>query len=233
MTSKLWLPHRREIIQGFAIGSGALLMPALFHRPGLYADELQLTPKMTEGPFFPDRLPLDTDNDLLIINDAITPAVGEITHLSGKILGKSGVPLGNALVEIWQVDNHGSYLHSRGGNSNNNNKRDSNFQGYGRFLTNRQGEYYFRTIKPVTYPGRTPHIHFRVSIGDKKILATQMLMKDHPMNANDGLFRSIRNEDQRKLLMAEFKPIEPTKHSQVGQFSAEFNLIVGHTPEDG
>ena len=87
---------------------------------------------MTEGPFFPDRLPLDTDNDLLVITDAVEPADGEITWLSGRILDAAGAPLRNSLVEIWQVDGHGAYLHSRTGNAEN---RDRRFPGYGRFAT--------------------------------------------------------------------------------------------------
>jgi hypothetical protein len=112
-----------------------------------------------KGPFYPDHLPLDTDNDLIVINDSITPAVGEITHLSGRILDSHGEPLRNMLVEIWQVDNNGAYLHS---GTTNKDKRDKNFQGFGRFFTGSTGEYYFRTVKPVPYPGRTPHIHFMV-----------------------------------------------------------------------
>ena len=85
----------------------------LFTEPGRYADELTKTPAMAEGPFYPDKLPLDTDNDLLILNDAITPAVGKVTHLSGRVLTTAGTPVAGAFVEIWQVDNGGVYLHSR------------------------------------------------------------------------------------------------------------------------
>src|SRR2546421_2642562 len=97
-----------------------------------FADELVKTPMQTEGPFYPDKLPLDTDNDLIVVNDSLTPAVGSITHLSGKILDAKGDPLRNALVEIWQADANGAYLHSRSGNAPH---RDANFQGFGRFLT--------------------------------------------------------------------------------------------------
>src|SRR5215470_2211819 len=82
-----------------------------------FAEELVRTPQQTEGPFYPDKLPLDTDNDLLIINDSITPAVGEITHLSGRILDRRGDPIRNAVVEIWQVDNNASYLHTKSDNN--------------------------------------------------------------------------------------------------------------------
>src|SRR5688572_4515918 len=122
---------------------------AMFSTPGLFAAELSVTAGMMEGPFYPDKLPLDTDNDLLIINDAITPAVGEITHLSGRVLDGAGNPIRNAFVEIWQVDSRGAYLHA---GSDNGERRDKNFQGYGRFLTDAKGQYYFRTIKPVAYP---------------------------------------------------------------------------------
>src|SRR5438309_9440039 len=88
------------------------LSAALLAVRGAFAEELTRTPRQTEGPFYPNKLPLDTDNDLLIVNDAITPAVGDITHLSGRILDAKGNPIKNALVEIWQCDNKGVYLHT-------------------------------------------------------------------------------------------------------------------------
>src|SRR3954463_9168978 len=97
------------------LGLGGL---ALWAVPGAFAEELIRTPRQTEGPFYPDHLPLDTDNDLIIVNDATTPAVGEITHLTGRILDASGEPIRNALVEIWQADGNGVYLHSQSGNAN-------------------------------------------------------------------------------------------------------------------
>src|SRR6266536_5738698 len=95
--------NRRRFLRDLTLGAGLLSVPAA------YAEELVRTPQQTEGPFYPDHLPLDTDNDLLIVNDNLTPAVGEITHLSGRILDPKGQPIRNALVEIWQVDNHGVY----------------------------------------------------------------------------------------------------------------------------
>ena len=132
---------------------------AAFTTRGLFADELVRTPRQTEGPFYPNKLPLDTDNDLLVINDGITPAVGEVTYLTGRILDAKGGPVRNALVEIWQVDNNGAYIHTEDPHGE---KHDKNFQGFGRFLTGSTGEYYFRTIKPVLYTGRTRHIHFKI-----------------------------------------------------------------------
>src|SRR5262245_60148868 len=117
---------RRNFLGGVALGSAALFVP------GAFAEEMLRTPAQTEGPFYPDKLPLDTDNDLLVINDSLTPAVGTITYLSGKILDAKGNPLQNAAVEIWQCDNNGAYPHSRTANVEN---KDKNFQGFGRFVT--------------------------------------------------------------------------------------------------
>src|SRR6478672_12310706 len=162
---------RRTFLGGVALGSAALFVPGAFV-PGAFAEELLKTPAQTEGPFYPDRLPLDTDNDLLVVNDTITPAVGEVTHLTGKVVDLRGNPVKNAVVEIWQCDANGVYLHTRDSGPKQD-KQDKHFQGFGRFATSSTGEYYFRTIKPVPYPGRTPHIHFKVKRGGKELLCTQ------------------------------------------------------------
>lgn len=223
MTSKLWTPNslsRRSFLSGTAA-----LTAAAWSTPGAFAEQLLRTPSMTEGPFYPDHLPLDTDNDLIRLNDALTPAVGEVTHLSGRILDSNGEPLRNALVEIWQVDSKGAYLHSRSSNAK---QRDSNFQGFGRFLTGRSGEYYFRTIKPVAYPGRTPHIHFLVKRGDKRVLTSQFFVQGEPQNERDGILRRMEPE-RRKLVMLDFKPLPG---STAGELIAEADIIVGLTPEE-
>src|SRR5437762_4099491 len=116
--------NRRRFLRGLGLGA------ALFTIPGAFAEELLVTPKQTEGPFYPDKLPLDTDNDLIIVNDNLTPAVGEITHLTGRILDLTGSPLKNALVEIWQVDAKAVYIHTA---DSSHKQRDANFQGFGRF----------------------------------------------------------------------------------------------------
>ena len=213
-------PQRRLWLQQ------ASFLAAAFATPGLFAEELLKTPAMTEGPFYPDKLPLDTDNDLLLINDALTPAVGEITYLSGRVLTRGGQPIRNAFVEIWQCDHNGAYLHSGTGNAD---KRDSNFQGYGRFLTDSKGQYTFRTIKPVPYPGRTPHIHFGVSKNGNRVLTTQMLIKGHPQNERDGVFRDIRDPALRDTVCANFKPLEGSK---IGELTANFDIVLGRTVEE-
>ncbi|HEX8199009.1 MAG TPA: protocatechuate 3,4-dioxygenase [Isosphaeraceae bacterium] len=198
---------------------------ATFAARGALADELVRTPRQTEGPFYPDRLPLDTDNDLLIVNDAISPAVGEVTHLGGRILDARGNPVRNALVEIWQVDNNAAYIHTR---DRNHPKRDANFQGFGRFLTGSSGAYYFRTIKPVPYPGRTRHIHFKIWKGRDELLTTQCYVQGEPGNARDGVYRGIRDAQARESVTVEFAPVEG---SRIGELAARFDIVLGVTPE--
>lgn len=218
------LPRRRFLRQSFAFGSG-VVTSSLIWTPGAFAEQLTQTARQTEGPFYPDHLPLDTDNDLLIINDLLTPAVGEVTHLSGRVLNTRGEPMRNVVVEIWQVDNNGTYLHTESANRGN---YDSNFQGYGRFLTNRKGEYYFRTIKPVAYGPRTPHIHFAVNRGDRRLLTTQCYVKGDEQNERDGVLRRIRDEKLRESVMVDFKRIAD---SPAGELIAEFDIVLGVTPE--
>jgi protocatechuate 3,4-dioxygenase beta subunit len=213
------LLNRRRLLGGLAAGA------ALFTTRGLFAEELVRTPVQTEGPFYPDRLPLDTDNDLLIVNDGITPAVGEITHLTGRILDARGEPIRNALVEIWQVDNAGAYLHS---GSSNGERRDRNFQGFGRFLTGSSGEYYFRTIKPVPYPGRTPHIHVKVKVKGQRPFDTQCYVKGHSGNERDGILNRIADAQAKASIVVDFAPV---KESRIGELAAQFNVVLGFTPE--
>jgi protocatechuate 3,4-dioxygenase, beta subunit len=212
--------NRRRLLTGLG---GVLAAVSL--APGAFAEELTRTPAQTEGPFYPDKLPLDTDNDLLILNDTLTPAVGTVTHLTGRILDSRGEPIRNATIEIWQVDNNGAYLHT---GSDNRTKFDKQFQGYGRFLTGSTGAYYFRTIKPVAYPGRTPHIHVCVRVKGKPKFTTQCYIKGEPQNERDGVIRGIRDPKQRESVIVDFAPV---KGSRLGELAANFDIVLGYTPD--
>lgn len=217
-TSISWL-NRRRFLNRLALGS------ALFTVTGAFAEELIRTPTQTEGPFYPDHLPLDTDNDLLVVNDSITPAVGEITWLNGRVLDRNGTPIRNTTVEIWQCDSKGVYLHSGDRNLA---KRDAGFQGFGRFVTGSTGEYLFRTIKPVPYPGRTPHIHFKLKRGGKELLTTQCYIKGLAQNDRDNVLRGIKDDRARQSVMVDFAPV---KESKIGELNARFDIVLGVTPE--
>ena len=225
MRHPIQIPSRRQFIKGATFTAAGLALPTFWNVRGAFAEALAPTPRQTEGPFYPNKLPLDTDNDLLIINDGVTPGVGEVTHLTGRILDSAGNPLRNALVEIWQVDGNGVYLHTADTHA----KRDANFQGFGRFLTGSSGEYYFRTVKPVPYPGRTPHIHFKIKRTGQREFITQCYIKDHPQNERDGVYRGIRDAKAKEAVSIDFAPIPDSK---IGELAAKFDIILGVTPSE-
>jgi len=211
---------RRQLLMAGSLGAAAWLVP------GVFADELARTPSMTEGPFYPDRLPLDTDNDLVIVGSSMTPAIGEITHLTGRVLSMNGSPLNNLVVEIWQVDANGAYLHSGTDNAA---RRDRNFQGFGRFTTDSEGRYRFRTVKPVAYPGRCPHIHFKIKRGDRELLTTQLFIAGHAGNARDGIWRGAGGIIERELVTVDFRRVP---ESRIMECRANFDIVLGVTPAE-
>ena len=211
---------RRQFIRG------ATLSAATLAAPGAFAQALA-TAVTGDGPFYPDRLPLDTDNDLLILNDGLTAAVGEIAHFTGRLFADNGSPVRNAFIEIWQADSNGSYIHTQGRNDG---KIDANFQGYGRFLTDAEGRYYFRTIKPVPYTlqgqFRAPHIHVAVSKAGKRIMATQALVKGHEANKGDLIVERIKDPKLLETLLVEYRPLPG---SRLGELTATFDIHLGRT----
>lgn len=214
-------PTRRDFVRTLALGAGGMFMTTR----GAFAEELMRTPRVTEGPFYPDKLPLGSDNDLVIVNDSITPAVGEITHLGGRLLDASGQPIKSAEIEIWQVDHHGTYLKQF---TSNQAEYDRNFQGFGRFETGSTGEYRFRTIKPVVYPGRqAPHIHFAVRRKGQPMFTTQLYIKGHPGNERDGIYRHIGDARARESVAVDFAPVP---NSRIGELAAKFDIVMGLTP---
>jgi protocatechuate 3,4-dioxygenase beta subunit len=214
---------RRTFVLGFTVGGVAL------GARGAFAQALA-TATTGDGPFYPDRLPLDTDNDLIILNDGLTSAVGEIAHFGGRVLAENGTPVRNAVIEIWQSDVNGSYIHTDGRNDG---KLDTNFQGYGRFLTDSEGRYYFRTIKPVPYTlqgqFRAPHIHVAVSKAGRRIMATQALVKGHAANEGDLITRRIDDPAVLETLMVDYRPLPG---STLGELTATFDIRLGVTAQE-
>ena len=213
---------RRQFLSTLSLASLAALVPR-----GAFAQKLLETAETTEGPFYPDRLPLDTDNDLLILNDGLTPAVGVITHLTGHVFTSSGLPIRNAFVEIWQTDANGSYVHTGGRQASK--PYDANFQGYGRFLSDAKGQYYFRTIKPVEYTlmgmHRAPHIHVAVSQNGRRIFTSQFLVKGDPANVGDTVVRTLDPQALQTILV-DFKALPGSK---LGELSANVDIVLGKT----
>ena len=178
---------RRTLI----IGTGASLLPF----PAAFAAGLAATPQQTEGPFYPTSFPADMDNDLVQVRGQAAQAMGTVLHLQGRVLDLDGRPVEGALIEIWQCDAQGLYDHPRQPGRE---RRDSAFQGYGRMLAAADGRYGFRTLKPVAYPGRTPHIHLKVATAAGSRLTSQFYVAGEPGNERDGIFRAAARDPRRR-----------------------------------
>jgi protocatechuate 3,4-dioxygenase beta subunit len=195
----------KEIPRRSVIASLPLAAMAVMTGPAA-AERLAPTPRQTEGPFYPRTVPADSDADLVQVAGRSGRASGTIAHLSGRVLDEEGRAIPQAAVEIWQCDAQGVYHHVGGSGG------DPNFQGYGRVETGADGGFRFRTIRPVAYSGRTPHIHVTVSRAGFAKLTTQLYVAGEPLNARDGLYNSIRDPGARRSVTLAYEPapeIEP------------------------
>jgi len=207
--------RRRELL----IGAAALAIPVL---PPLAAASASLivTPGQIEGPFYPVKLPPDMDADLVRVQGQATQAVGQVTHVAGRVLDKRGSIVKGAMLEIWQCDTNGIYNHP---GDNGQKRRDAAFQGYGRTSVDDEGHYAFRTIRPVAYPGRTPHIHFKVHAPAAGRLTTQMYVAGEPQNARDGVLRSIRDAKARESVIV---PLLAAGEIEPGALKGTFDIVL-------
>jgi protocatechuate 3,4-dioxygenase beta subunit len=205
---------RRSLIVGAAAGTAALVAP----KP-VAAAELVVTPGQTEGPFYPVEFPPDMDNDLVKMTGQASRALGQVTLISGRVMDIRGQPQRGAVVEIWQCDANGVYRHPRAPGQS---RADSGFQGYGRTEVDEGGAYRFRTIRPVPYPGRTPHIHFAVHVPGQGRLVTQMYVEGEPQNARDGVLNSIRDPRARRSVIVALGPAQ----SEPSALQGRFDIIV-------
>jgi protocatechuate 3,4-dioxygenase beta subunit len=155
------------------------------------------TPAQTEGPFYPVSLPKDTDFDLLR-NGGVAYRRGQPSWVEGVVTDLQGKPVAGAQVEIWQCDEGGHYHHPGDGG-----KADPAFQGFGRVAVGADGRYRFRTIRPVAYGGRTPHIHVKVKLGARELLTTQLYVEGDPHNERDFIWRRL-DEQARAMVTAPF-----------------------------
>jgi protocatechuate 3,4-dioxygenase beta subunit len=170
--------------------AAVVAMPALLLGAHAQQPPRRLTPAQTEGPFYPVQLPADTDGDLLR-NGTLSYAAGEAATVAGSITDSDGRPLAGAQIEIWQCDAAGHYHHPGDGS-----RADPSFQGFGRVQADAQGRWQFRTIRPVAYVGRTPHIHVKVRAGGRELLCTQLYVEGDPHNERDGLWRRLSPADR-------------------------------------
>jgi len=214
-------PHMADIRRRRLLLGAAGLLPLLTAPAALAA---MSTPRQSAGPFYPTEPPLDDDNNLVRIHDGEV-ASGQISDLRGRLLDLNGRPLSGVRIEIWQCDANGRYRHPR---ERGRSPIDPAFQGFGHAVTDEEGRYRFRTIKPVTYPGRTPHIHVAVRPKGAEPLVTQLYVAGEPRNTSDFLYRRIP-EDQRHLVTAAFLP----GNDPQGPLQADWDIIFGAVEASG
>jgi protocatechuate 3,4-dioxygenase beta subunit len=198
------LSRRRLLEISIAAGAALFLPPvvSVFAEPTVRVP----TSKQGRGPFYPIDKPSDRDADLTVIQGKTGKAQGQVIYVMGQVMDVKGQPLPGAQVEIWQANVFGRYTHP---NDRNPAPLDPNFEGYGLVVTDREGRYKFKTIKPASYPSggggaRPPHIHFLITTGAHRF-ATQMYFAGEPLNEKDWLLGNIANKE---TLIA--KPTAPT-----------------------
>lgn len=178
------------------------------------------TPRQTAGPFYPVDWSGDVDGDLVRVTGAAAQAQGVVTHLRGRVLDAGRRPVAGAVVEIWQCDAFGRYRHPRDRADG----RDAGFQGRGRVLADADGAYAFRTIRPVPYTGRTPHIHVSVlRPGAQDALVTQFYVAGEAANARDFLFNGLGERAREAVLMR----LVPAERIEAGALLAERDIVLG------
>jgi len=204
------------VLTGLSAAAGTLLLPATSRAQ----NKLITTPRQTAGPFYPVEWSGDIDADLVVVKGEAAEAIGQITHVSGRVLDVSSQPISAAVVEIWQCDANGHYRHPRdsGGSA-----RDPGFQGRGRVITDASGRYSFRTIRPVAYAGRAPHIHFKVVLPDSRALITQMYVFGEAQNTSDVVLSSIRDQRQRDSVIVRLAPASGLEASAL---AGTFDIVI-------
>lgn len=179
---------RRSLI---TFGAACIGAPALaLSTPIARAATRRLTPTQAEGPFYPLTIPADSDADLLA-NGALRYAAGQASWVEGTLADVDGRALRGATIEIWQCDGQGYYHHPGDGD-----RADRAFQGFGRAMVDGDGRWRLRTIRPVAYGSRAPHIHAKVKLGARELLTTQLYADGDPGNAGDFLWRRLSPEDR-------------------------------------
>lgn len=212
-----WL-GRRTVITGMSAAASSLLLPVA---PSGAQHKLIATPRQSEGPFYPVEWSGDVDADLVVVKGEAAQALGQITHINGRILDTLAQPVVGASVEIWQCDANGVYRHPGQGGATL--RRDPGFQGRGRATSDAAGRYAFRTIRPVAYPGRAPHIHFKVVLPDRGVLVTQMYVFGEAQNERDGVLNGIRDHRRRDVLIVRLAPADAL---EPGALAGVFDIVL-------
>lgn len=205
-------PGRRRALRALA---ASVLVPSMFARAQTAG--LAPTPSQPEGPFYPTSFPTDRDADLTQIAGRAAKALGTPLYFAGRVLARDGRPLAGAAVELWQCDVHGRYHHA----GDDGVPRDDNFQGYGVATTDAEGRYAFKTIRPVPYTGRPPHLHVRVRAPGGATLTTQVYAAGDPVDG-DPVLSSSPSGTRARLTMA----LAPASGREPGALAGNFDFVL-------
>lgn len=183
------------------------------------------------GPVFQSDELGPRDNDLIMNFAKDGLPIGERIIVHGYVLDENGRPMRNALVEVWQANAGGRYRHK---NDQYIAPIDPNFGGCGRVLTDSEGHYHYRTIKPGPYPWRNQinewrpaHIHYSViANGLAQRLITQMYFEGDPLIARCPIARTIPDEAAVRRLIA---PLDPHAFAQFDALAYRFDIVVRGT----
>lgn len=195
----------------FSLGLGAAVGAVGLRVLGPLAPEAcRITPAQTSGPFYPIRDRKDEDSDLTYVRGRDGHAEGEVIFVEGRVTDEACEPVEGAVVEIWQANTHGRYDHEDDPNPA---PLDPHFQGWGHAVTDAEGHYRFRTIKPGPYPAtetwtRAPHIHFKVARRGFHELTTQMYFEGEALNADDRLLLELSTEERAEVVIPAEEPDE-------------------------
>jgi protocatechuate 3,4-dioxygenase beta subunit len=155
------------------------------------------------------------------------PALGEVVHVFGTVKSYGGRPYRDALVELWQADARGKYRHPDETQSE---RRDPRFQGYGRVMTDANGAFHFRTIRPIAYPfgpgpddRRAPHKHLAVSTRGVRRLTTQLYVQGEPLNDTDRWLNMVADTAQRASLI---RPYEDGSATERGAKRVQYDIVI-------
>lgn len=166
------------------------------------------TPVQTEGPYYPPKTQidamLDQDNDLTRVNGQSGQATGQIVYVMGHVRDRQCRPIRGAIVEIWQASENGRYRHPR--DRENPAPLDPAFQYWGKSMTDKDGRYMFKTIKPGSYLAgrnwtRPPHIHFKVSHGDFRPFITQMYFTGDAHQSTDYILNDVPEDERDRVVV--------------------------------
>jgi len=214
--------RRRLLGASLALGAVALVGRKAFAQDGFDPGGPMPTPDQILGPFYPVRKPMDGGTDLTKLKGRSAAAKGQPIYVMGRVLSVRGKPAPGVRLEIWQANAAGKYTHPHDMNRA---PIDPNFDGYANVVTDAEGRFRFKTVKPGAYPvtpnyTRPPHIHFDIT-GRVNRLITQMYFPDEALNDRDPLLQQSWAKDS---LIAKVLP--PTANEEANSQLVVWDIVL-------